>query len=561
MAQPGNTAAQNRWIVAGLWLFLYASYALLSPPLLDSAESVRAEAARELVLRADPAVFTLLGVPYAETAPLLTWCTAAAIRFAGEGAAQVRLPGVLAVLLLAWLVEGFARRMFRSSRAGLYAAAILLLSGGVFACTRLCADALLPCLFATIAVLCFALAELARPGYKGGAPMLPMLGFGVACGLAVLAGGALQAFTVLLAALVYLYQVHGCRGALQRLRRLHPAPSLAAFLLIAAPWYVVHHVSPLREVLPPHPHAPWLAALLLLLLPWSAFLPATLQERRGSKLLSLLSTAALLPLLFSAVPFALGREYAGEMLLAVPFFAVLLGGWLHREADEAESMAVPAPLGRSGQSASAVLVGCAVAASLLCAALLLRPGSAALLRAGAPLSTTQTLTAVARSDPGSMVLIALVLPVGALLNLLLRRSFRPAAGNMVLAVTVLVVLSAFHALLNAVSPALSSQSLAAALATELRPGNTVVVNEDVGAAATLAFSLEREDIHLLLHAASAGWSPAHVETKETLQQRWPGPERVFLLTGPLDVPSLPGKVWIVAESGGRQLLSNKPAAY
>ena len=39
--------------LAGLWLLLYASFTLFSPPLLDDADSVHAEVALEMIARHD----------------------------------------------------------------------------------------------------------------------------------------------------------------------------------------------------------------------------------------------------------------------------------------------------------------------------------------------------------------------------------------------------------------------------------------------------------------------------------------------------------------------------
>src|SRR3984957_9893378 len=53
---PSRFTHRSRKIIltlAGLWLLLYASFTLFSPPLLDDADSVHAEVAREMVARQD----------------------------------------------------------------------------------------------------------------------------------------------------------------------------------------------------------------------------------------------------------------------------------------------------------------------------------------------------------------------------------------------------------------------------------------------------------------------------------------------------------------------------
>ena len=56
--------------LTGLWLLLYASFTLFRPPLLDDADSVHAEVAREMVVRHDWITLYANGIRYLEKAPL-----------------------------------------------------------------------------------------------------------------------------------------------------------------------------------------------------------------------------------------------------------------------------------------------------------------------------------------------------------------------------------------------------------------------------------------------------------------------------------------------------------
>ena len=58
-------------IIFGVWLLLYGSFTVASPPLLDDADSVHAEAAREMLVRHDPVTLYANGIRYLEKAPLL----------------------------------------------------------------------------------------------------------------------------------------------------------------------------------------------------------------------------------------------------------------------------------------------------------------------------------------------------------------------------------------------------------------------------------------------------------------------------------------------------------
>src|ERR1700686_3673963 len=106
--------------ILGLWLLFYASFTLFTPRLLDDADSVHAEVAREMLLRHDYVTLYANGIRYLEKAPLLYWSIAASMRVAqllGHGSARclavaARIPLALTVLALAFAVESFARRAF-----------------------------------------------------------------------------------------------------------------------------------------------------------------------------------------------------------------------------------------------------------------------------------------------------------------------------------------------------------------------------------------------------------------------------------------------------------------
>ena len=146
-----------------LWIAFYASFTLFTPPLLDDADSVHAEVAREMLLRHDYVTLYANGIRYLEKAPLLYWSMAACMRasqlFGAAGpralAAAARVPLALTILALALLCEAFARRLFASTYAGLYAALILLSSFGIFLFTRINIPDAMVCLFTTLALYAF----------------------------------------------------------------------------------------------------------------------------------------------------------------------------------------------------------------------------------------------------------------------------------------------------------------------------------------------------------------------------------------------------------------------
>ena len=104
LSKPGP--ARNRAILIALWLFFYASFTLFTPPLLDDADSVHAEVAREMLVRHDWVTLYANGIRYLEKAPLLYWSMAASFKVFGVHTAAARLPLAFSVLALAlaWIM-------------------------------------------------------------------------------------------------------------------------------------------------------------------------------------------------------------------------------------------------------------------------------------------------------------------------------------------------------------------------------------------------------------------------------------------------------------------------
>ena len=127
---PAFTTKNSVALIVLLWLLLYVP-GLWSPPLLDDADSVHAEAAREMMLRHDWSTLYVNGLRYLEKAPLLYWSMAASYEVFGTTDWAARVPlavGVLALLLSTF----FIGRNHFSTAAGYYAALVLGLSFGPY---------------------------------------------------------------------------------------------------------------------------------------------------------------------------------------------------------------------------------------------------------------------------------------------------------------------------------------------------------------------------------------------------------------------------------------------
>jgi 4-amino-4-deoxy-L-arabinose transferase-like glycosyltransferase len=258
-----------------LWVAFYASFTLFHPPLLDDADSVHAEVAREMLLRHDYVTLYANGIRYLEKAPLLYWSMAASIKlFQLCGATSpralavaARIPLAISVLALALILEAFARRLFHrperpssGPRSGLYAALILLSSFGIFLFTRIIIPDAAVCLWTTLALYFFWRTEEMNAVPQNRVPHLrrqvhPRLrwvthhpddrlrlccgGFAAACALNVLTKGLIGVVFPVAIVAIYLLLTRGIKRSRRRLRELHPWATFEAFFLIAAPWHIL----------------------------------------------------------------------------------------------------------------------------------------------------------------------------------------------------------------------------------------------------------------------------------------------------------------------------------
>jgi 4-amino-4-deoxy-L-arabinose transferase-like glycosyltransferase len=650
---------RTRLILISIWFALYSSFTLLTPPLLDDADSVHSEVAREMLLRHDWTTLYANGIRYLEKAPLLYWSMAASMKIFGPETAAARLPLAFTVLALALVLESFSRRAFGSpeqpgsgTRAGLYAAIILLTSFGIFIFTRITIPDAMVCLWLTLAIYCFWLTE------QQTAPSpAPCYGFAAACALGVLTKGLIGLVFPIAIVAIHLLITRGPGGALRRILRFHPITSTAIFLLIAAPWHIliglanptqghpgnitfthghwsvpqptdgkVHgwfwfyfineHVLRYLNLRVPRDYdtVPLLlfwGLILIWLMPWSAFLFNAIASVRASTVLAasplfkhwhwlqdrvnpigeithldpeentrlLLGIWAAVPLLF----FSLSTRQEYYVLPALPALILLIAAWLDEEAREAESFTIPSPFVTAGQRIAVVMLAL---------------GSIAALAAGffivhsQPPSPNTDLATLLKQNPGDyalsfghfldlnaqamgafrtpLLLTAIALFGSTLASWLLRRSYRPHAANLWLAAGAFLFLLAAHLGLQVFSPVLTSKQLADAIAPNLKPNDIIVIHGEYESGSTLGFYLQRNDIHIYEGRSSNLWygsffpdaSPIFEDTA-SLALKWDdNTRRVFLwqdLNDPL--PSLPGKTYLITQSGGKEILSNEPNPY
>ena len=214
------------WIVL-LWAVVYIP-GLFSPPLLDDADSVHAEAAREMVVRGDWTTLYIDGVRYLEKAPLLYWEMAASFDVFGVKDWAARLPLILG--LLALLLETYVfGRAFHGERAGFWAAIILTLSIGPYLFTRILIPDILIALWLTLGMDFFLRTLDEQPPSRWSC-----WGFAAAAALNVLTKGLIGIVFPVAIAGIYLILT----GNVKHVLRMRVVSSTLVLLAIAAPWHI-----------------------------------------------------------------------------------------------------------------------------------------------------------------------------------------------------------------------------------------------------------------------------------------------------------------------------------
>ncbi len=592
-----NVRLASVLIIVLLWAATYLA-GMFTPALLDDADTVHAEAAREMVLDHDWVTLHINnGVRYLEKAPLMYWGVATSYLLFGVRDWSSRLPLMLGILALLLATYSIGRRAF-GERGGFYSALVLGTALGPYLFTRFLIPDTLVCLWLTLSFLFFLRSLDEDPPSRW-----TCWGLAASCALNVLTKGLIG--LVFPAAVIGLYLV--LTRNLRHLLRLRLLSSTLVFLMIAAPWHILaafrnpdqgsvrgflwfyfvneHFLRYLNKRVPrDYDTVPlWIFWLLILLwlLPWVAFLPQALKNvparwrelhsggdaRRRANLLCLLW--ALVILIFFS--FSSRQEY--YTIPALPGLALLVGGWLEHEA----SSGLGSPERRAGRISSGVLLAMGAAAFLVGGFFLLvartpAPGTdlADLLKKnpqdyalsfGHFLDLTPQATGAFR---GPLLGFSLAFLLGTGLNWIFRRQGNPARGNLALALMMVAVLSCVHSAFVTFSPILSSRQLALAIQQHYRPGDVVVVDGEYEAGSSLNFYT---GIPLrILHEPSANlWygmqfpdAPRVWETQSSFDELWSGPERVFLWTDQDDPKELHGaRRYVLARSGGKAILTNR----
>ncbi len=547
------------------------------------------------------------GIRYLEKAPLMYWSMGLSFTLFGPRDWAARLPLALYTLALILVTYGLGRRLFASDIAGFYSALILLTSFGIFLYTRIMIPDVIVCLWLTLAVYFFWRSlEQERP------TRATAWGFAAACALNVLTKGLIGVVFPLAIVVLFLLLTRN----LGHLRRWHPYSSLLVFLAVAVPWHIAAGLANPAQGhpagLPPSqgnvhgffwfyfvneqylrylnrrvprdygtvPLALFWGLLLVWLMPWIAYvfkacgeipLWAGLRRRPLSpsdKAWTLLAIWAAFVMLFFS--FSTRQEYYA--LPALPPIAIMIGAWLAAEERS--------PIGDARRTAAERIAAVLFFLGAIAAGL-----AAFFAWRGQTPAPGADLASLLSQNPGDYVLslghfldlstramgffrvplmlTSIALLAGTLANLLLRRRGNARLANYSLAAMMAVFLVASHIALVTFSPVLSSKLLADAIRPNLRPGDMVEINGEYEAGSTLGFYLRRQ-VRILNGRSSNLWygsffadAPHIFDDDESFRRLWTGPTRIFLWTELDNLPKLPGGVYVLAKSGGKEIISNQ----
>jgi 4-amino-4-deoxy-L-arabinose transferase-like glycosyltransferase len=576
-----SAARRNRVFISLIvlvWAVIYLG-CLFQPPLMDDADTVHAEAAREMVEHNDWVTLKINGnanqdgFRYLEKAPLMYWLVAASYKVFGVHDWSARLPIALGMLALLLVVYRIGRR-FYSDEGGLYAALALATGFGPFIYTRFMIPEMLVALWLAMGFDFFL--ESLEQSERGEQPSLWVCwGLAATMALNVLTKGLIGLVFPIGTILIYLLLTKNLRHLL----RLRLFSSFLVFLVIAAPWHLLagirnpaqgeargffwfyfvneHFLRFLKKRFPAdYDTVPlWLfwGLMLVWLMPWTAFIvqairqvPAKLAAFRAG--LNAQQRATVIFFLWPLVillffSFSSRQEY--YVLPGLPGVALLLGGWLAGESASSPDSAER----RSGMISSTVLVVVGMAVCVVCVALAWQAQAppqnydiAELLKKN-PQDYALSFGHILDLTPQAMgafkiplLAAGLAFALGTIASLLLRRRNRAFAANLVLTLMTTILLYAAHQGLVIFSPVLSSKVLAQAIERNWKPGAIIEDNGDYEAASSVNYYTRRQ-IRILNGRCNNIWygsrfpdAPPIFDDDASFEKLWHGDKTVFLLT-------------------------------
>jgi 4-amino-4-deoxy-L-arabinose transferase-like glycosyltransferase len=589
--------------LVALWGVIYLAGCGYPPPLLDDADTVHAEAAREIVETGDWVTLHANKIRYLEKAPVMYWSVALSYKLFGVSEFSSRLPLALATLGLMLATMLFGNFAF-GEKAGFYSALCIGSCVGIYLFTRVLWPDVMLTLFITLAFYSFFRA------YEDPGASRYVYGIYLFGALAVLTKGLVGAAFPAIIILAYLV----ITGDVRRLARLKVFSGALLFVAVAAPWHIAAGLSNSGSLMVgvPHPSQSrgffwfyfmnehllryigkrypadydtvplplFLGLHVVWLFPWSFFLPLAIKEipwrvknlNREERVTLLLVVWAALVILFFC--FSTTQEY--YTMPSYPALALLLGSALAK-AESRWPEANARSFLRISQIGLALLGLIVFVAGSIAfwqtrdisveggiSETLTRNPEAYALSLGHVLDLTPRSLAALRTP---IVGTALTFLLGCGAALFLRRQNRHLASNVSLAVMMAAFFFFAHMSLAAFGPSLSSRALAEAIDREYKQGDVIVINGEYEGGSSINFYTRK--MVYILNGRSANLeygsyfedSPRIFLENEELAKLWNSSSRVFLFTDSPELDevtrSVRGPAFRLAESGGKVILTNQ----
>src|SRR5215469_4657719 len=231
--QASDSAAGRRKVfillIVVVWAALYIS-SIFQPALLDDADTVHSEAAREMVTTHEWVTLKInQGFRYLEKAPLMYWAIAVSFKIFGVHDWSARLPIALGVLALLLVVYRLGRRVY-GEEGGFYSALVVATGFGPFLFTRILIPDMAVALWLALGFDFFLTSlEQEKPS------RWVCWGLAATMALNVLTKGLIGLIFPIGTIVIFLFLT----GNLGHLLRLRLISSVVIFLLIAAPWHLL----------------------------------------------------------------------------------------------------------------------------------------------------------------------------------------------------------------------------------------------------------------------------------------------------------------------------------
>jgi 4-amino-4-deoxy-L-arabinose transferase-like glycosyltransferase len=587
----------------GSWGIIYVASCGFPPALLDDADTVHAEAAREMAESGDWVTLHANKIRYLEKAPLMYWSVALSYKLLGVSEFSSRLPIALAALglMLATMLLGtFAF----GEKAGFYSALCIGTCVGIYLFTRVLWPDVILTLFITMAFFCFlrAIEDPRRSRFAYGIYFFGALG--------VLTKGLIGAVFPAIIVVAYVLIV----GEVRKLAQLRLFTGALLFLAVAAPWHIAAGLSNPASLMTSTPHPGqgrgffwfyfmnehllryigkrypadydtvrlplFLGLHVVWLFPWSFFLPLAIKEiphrlrnlnSDGRITLFLVVWAALVIIFFC---FSTTQEY--YTMPAYPAFALLIGRGLsiaESRWKEAKGRALINATQIALAGLGIIVFLAAVTAFWLTrniavqgdiAATLTRNPEAYALSLGHVLDLTPRSLAQLRM-PVVGTAVTFLLGTGA--ALFLRLKGKHLASNVSLALMMATFFFFARVSLAAFEPYLSSPALALAIDREYQQGDVIVINGEYEGGSSINF-YTRKPVYIL-NGRSANLeygsyfedAPRIFLDDEELARMWSGAGRVFLFTDSARLGDVTraarSPAYTLAESGGKLIITNR----